>query len=439
MGFDHTRPFSEASIRDFIDALTLAQSWGCQRVFIADFFSGQPYVTTEEIVSNYLHNISQHVMREFFEQKGFKKVVEANVEDGNTTAAVMQDIEKDHGVFFKGYKNATVCYVGEDGEKLLVKISRYTASEMQYEISVAATRNNLLEEWFAYARKNNFYRGKKITGNCSFLDLKDVSWDDVILPAGTKNLLRTMANRTAKAEIYRKNGLSLKRGIMVKGNPGNGKTTSLRVVAKETTCSVIYVLPSHIRQTSDVTDVCKMAKDLAPTKLIFEDIDWLAEDRNSSGDPNKVIELMNQLDGIEGFDDVETWGSTNEPEKIEAAMKNRPGRFDRVISIDDPDEECRSEMLRRFTSKWVTMGLDIQRIVKFTDKLSGAHMADLCKTAALIAVDQDSLTEEQIIIVTNDHFDSAIKEVKDKNYSEYLKSKGKEKKMGFHNHPDDDD
>jgi hypothetical protein len=424
------KTFAACSLQEFTHSLILAQSWGRERVFIDEFFADQPFIITEEYVTIYQHHLYQYVWEKFFKDQNFKKIIETTFSPVGI-APIFEDIQCDLDKSFRAYKNAAVGYTATDGQKILASVQKHHGDEIVYKIYSSVERAGLLGDWAKLAREKNFYRGKKITAGCRFLDLKQLTWDDVILPAGTKKLLVSMVGRSDKADIYRANGLSLKRGVLMKGNPGTGKTTVLKIVAKATDCSVVYALPSHLTYPSDVKNVCQMARDLAPTKLLIEDLDHLAEDRES-GNAGRVIELMNQLSGIEDFDDVETWGTTNCPEKIEAAVKNRPGRFDRVIDLPNPEDEERRQMVLLFTKKWILEDVDIDKIVKQTNKLTGAHMNDLCQTAAGNAIEEESYGADKIAIVKGKHFRAALKEVKNKDYSAYLKAvDGGGKMRGF--------
>jgi len=432
--------FADAGLTDFTNALILAQSWGRERVFISQFFENQKYVTIEEYVTPYGHHTAQWVMEKYFNSLGMKKIVEQNIDRGHSQAAVYENIECDLEKTFKGYKHAVVGYEHpKDKSRTLVHIDKHTNDEIIYRVSTSPDRADLMKEWFNLSRADNLYKGKKITAGCSFLNLRDVSWDDVVLPDGTKNLLQSMVTHSIRnSDILLANKLSLKRGILMEGSAGNGKTTAVRVIVKELPEGMTAILaqPSHMQYSSDVRSVCQMAKDLAPCLLVIEDIDWIAEDREHSGDAGKLMELMNQMDGIEDFSNVISIGTTNSLDTIEKAIKNRPGRFDRVIKISNPDEDCRMKMLRLFTKHYTVLDdVDMSMLVKFTDKLSGAHMSDLCRTAVEKAIDEGSIhPETKIAILKKIHFDAAIAEVKNKDYSTYLRAKNgvDRQKMGFH-------
>ena len=431
----------DSTLMDYVHAQMHTQGWGRERAFISDYFNGQSYITVDQALSPYQHNLAQYVLKKFFEEvNGFTKILETNTDN---QAPTFEEIQTDLNQTFRGYSEAAIGYKTPDGDKVLVIIERQDERQVDYRVYSTENRGDLLKQWLALSLKDNYYRGKKINAAACFLDLSALTWDDVILPKKIVHLLKGIVTKAiSKQHLFIKNKIDLKQGVMLSGGPGNGKTTAIKVVAKEVppSVTVIYAQPSHLMMAKDVRSVCSMARDLSPAVLIIEDIDWIAEDRNT-GDAGRVIELMNQLDGLEEFNNVITIATTNDVDKIEKAVKNRPGRFDRVITIDNPDEDCRRRMLKLFTQHWVIdPDVDIEKVIKFTNELSGAHMRDLCKTAATKAIYDDSLTPEEIVIVKACHFEEAVAEVKNKDFATHMKQKGTDRKMGFNNYdPDDDD
>lgn len=207
-----------------------------------------------------------------------------------------------------------------------------------------------------------------------------------------------------------------------------GKSLLCKILCKELNTTILYVLPSHIKSLESVSKLCEMAKDLSPALMIIEDIDYIAEDREDLNSNWLVIELMNRMDGIVDFGDVVTLATTNLIDKVEKAIKNRPGRFDRVITINPPNEICREKMLKLFSKNFILEDVDFNKIVEKTDKMSGAYIKEVCKTAAMIAIQTGSINENQMAIVKHKHFTDALKEIKNKDYTAIVEPK---KFVGF--------
>ena len=390
----------------------------------------------------YSHNLLQFNMNDFLKLKGFSKVRDFSIKDEEfVTQSRKFQVQYDNDKFFDAYFEAYLFYEDKKGKKICIKVDkRYSQNTFYYEFFSTEEDCNLFLEWKEYSKENNFYKGKKLNADCSFLQLdNDIEWGDIILEESVKIIIQNNIEKLFNAsDILKKNAIQLKRGVILSGSPGVGKTLICKVLARELKTTVIYVLPSHIQSRNAISTICDMAKDLAPTLLILEDIDYIAEDRESQNGW-AVIDLMNKMDGLEGFDNVITLATTNLITKVENAIKNRPGRFDRVITLDIPSHKLKKQMLEKFTQNLILdPDVDFKQIVKETDDLSGAYIKDLCITAALVALYDNSLSKKQIIIVKQKHFQEALKEINDKDFSQASTNRSN-RPMGFGSDMDDEE
>lgn len=421
---------------------------------ITDFFAEQKFSKKAMgWLSGYTHSKLQWVMKEYFEEiLKAKKVKMSKLDYDSESQPVMADIECDLRKTFKVIDDASIFYILPDGKKIVVTISNdRDESTRHYMIYASSHDHNVAEQvteqltdiiskkWTELANEKNFYKGKKISCEGRFLDLSEVSWDDVIIPKKTLEVINNNVSNVLKDyEYLRKFSVPVKRGIILHGAPGTGKTQICRAIAKNAECSVLYALPKDFAPNrGGVQAVCNMAKDIAPCILIIEDIDWIAQDRHE-GNAGFIIELMNALDGIESFGDIITVGTTNHQDEIESAVKNRPGRFDRIIKIGKPTEQNRVKMLKAFTKTYLLdKDVDIESLSGLLENLSGAHIKDFCITAALFAVREKSFTaKEENLLIKNSHFQNALIEIKNKDFSSYQQVQQSENKvMGFNRTP----
>jgi len=408
-----------------------AESDGLEEIALVEFFgeNGEKF-SESHFISEYEHRKTQYAWKEFFESRGYKFEKHVNFGYMDVSPPVMTDMEISDGVFMKIYKSATIFFTKGE-EKLAIRIHRSQES-YSYSIHSSLETNSIFRDLEKFSNEKNLYRGKKINCDCGFLKLQEITWDDVILPTELINVIRANVDELfTLRDRLKKYGLSVKRGLILHGDPGTGKTNVCRCLAKDSSFSVLYALPTDFSpQRGGVRRICKMAQDLAPCLLIIEDIDWIAQDR-AVGNASFVMELMNQLDGIESFGDIITVGTTNALSTLEDAVKNRPGRFDRLIKVGKPDEDCRTRMIYTFTRNYVlSKDVDVKLLASVLDGLTGAHIRDLCITAALYAVKSNS-TEGEKLLLEKVHFESAVKEVKDKDYSSYMKLQGSKAAFGF--------
>ena len=381
----------------------------------------------------YRNGVLQYVLSDFLELKGYKILQTMSSAYADEEETKVAEIKCDVDETFNVYLDATIlCYNPENEGRICIEITldqhRGGVSLMIFFNDIA---KNFWSEWQEYGKKKNFYKGKKINAMCDFLELnKEITWEDVIVQDKIRNKIKqNVENLFTYIDILQKNKVTVKRGVILAGPPGVGKTLICKVLIQAIKdITVLYVLPSHLKSAMDVSMVCEMARDLSPTLMVIEDIDFLAESRNTNPFGGLTVELMNQMDGVESFDGVVTLATTNMPEKIEEAIKNRPGRFDRVIQVDLPDSKDRLKMLKKFTQRFILKDVDLESIAEECNDMSGAYIYNLCETAAICAVDENSIDKDEKIIINSKHLKEAIAEIKDKDFSQWANT---ERSGGF--------
>ncbi|KIY49385.1 P-loop containing nucleoside triphosphate hydrolase protein [Fistulina hepatica ATCC 64428] len=214
-----------------------------------------------------------------------------------------------------------------------------------------------------------------------FQSEQQADWKDVILKDEFKEKLQKDVYGFFTSEhIYKELAIPWKRGIMMYGPPGNGKTISLKVIMKE--CSDQGFTPLYVKSfTSYMGDEAAMeicfnkARQLSPCVLVLEDLDSLITDRNRSF-------FLNQLDGLQGNDGMLVIGTTNHLSKIDGSLTNRPSRFDRKFLFDNPDLDERM-LYAQYWQRKLENNTEIdfpdallQIIVDLTDKFSFAYLKE---------------------------------------------------------------
>ncbi|KAF7301826.1 ATP-dependent Zn protease [Mycena indigotica] len=172
-------------------------------------------------------------------------------------------------------------------------------------------------------------------------DIQSASWDDVILKEEFKTALKKDIYGFFKSEpIYKRYAIPWKRGIIMHGPPGNGKTISIKVVMK--TCEDLGFAPLYVKsfqswmgEEAAMLDVFSKARQLSPCVVVLEDLDALINDRNRSF-------FLNQLDGLQGNDGLLVVGTTNHFDRLDPGLSTRPSRFDRKYLFDDPSRDERA-------------------------------------------------------------------------------------------------
>lgn len=138
-------------------------------------------------------------------------------------------------------------------------------------------------------------------------------------------------------KFYDENKITYKRGIMLYGSPGNGKTTLIRSLVKKYDNVYSFIVDSKVCVNNSLIESIKYVSADKMKILILEDID-----RSES---YYLSSLLNVLDGVIKIDNFYIVATCNDLSKVDKALLNRPSRFDKIYIIEDPDEKQRKELL----------------------------------------------------------------------------------------------
>ncbi len=186
-----------------------------------------------------------------------------------------------------------------------------------------------------------------------------------------------------------------------------GKTTIGRIIcnkAKDST--VIWITPESIventgRILNSIKQLYKLADFVSPCVIILEDLDLFAQSREKGVGNLELGSLMNILDGVNTITNAVTLGTTNRLDCIEAALKNRPGRFDRIVEIPSLNEELRYKMFTDKLKKWNVSKKILKYIVERTDEWTGAENQEFINTLNLHFI-RDQKKSKRITIILVD-------------------------------------
>ncbi len=259
-----------------------------------------------------------------------------------------------------------------------------------------------------------------------FVEVPDATWDDVGgLAETTQRLRETVQWPLEHPEAFDRVTLRPAKGVLLYGPPGTGKTLLAKVVANEAQSNFISIkgpelLNKYVGESErGVRDVFEKARTNAPTVLFFDEIDAIAAERGGGSSDGGVGErvvsqLLTELDGLEELEDVVVIATTNRPDLLDNALM-RPGRFDRHIHVDAPDEDARRQIFAVHTrERPLAADVDLDVLAERTDGYVGADIEAVCREAATVAVRQHvdgPRTDPAQITLTASHFDAAIEEI----------------------------
>ncbi|MBI2666911.1 AAA family ATPase [Candidatus Woesearchaeota archaeon] len=250
------------------------------------------------------------------------------------------------------------------------------------------------------------------------VETPDVNWNDIGGLEEIKSQLKEAVEwPLKKPEVFERMGIRPPRGILLYGPPGTGKTLLAKAVAKESEANFILINgPSLLSKwvgesEKGLRDIFRKARQTAPTIIFFDEIDALFPRRYSGSDGSKVKEgmvnqLLAEMDGLEGLQDVVVIGATNRPDLIDPALL-RPGRFDRIILAPVQDEEGRKRILEIYLKKMpIASDVLAEELAKLTQGYVGADIEGLCREAAMVALRENDKAKE----VKKAHFKKALEQ-----------------------------
>lgn len=218
-------------------------------------------------------------------------------------------------------------------------------------------------------------------------------------------------------ELRRLYGKSLRGGLLLYGPPGCGKTFIARAVAGELGANFLSVSVNDVldmwigNSERNMHEVFETARRQAPCVVFLDELDALGAKRSRtqhSGMRNTVNQLLTELDGIDSAanEGVFVLAATNVPWDVDIALR-RPGRLDRTLLVLPPDAAAREAILRYHLRERPIEAVDLGRLVKATDGLSGADLAHVCESAAESALLDSARTGVIRMIGTKDLLDAA--------------------------------
>ncbi|MFO7772499.1 MAG: AAA family ATPase [Dehalococcoidia bacterium] len=271
------------------------------------------------------------------------------------------------------------------------------------------------------AEKENFYRGKKIefAGRIRFLNVAGKSWNAIILDRATKRELKAnTVEFLRRGKRWHGFGIPQKRGVLLAGEPGTGKTLICKALMTEAD-GITCITTSAYTLSADeyITDLYEMAQDLSPCIVFIEDIDLIGLNREEYHYQHgpALLSLLNVLDGVEEKREIVTVATTNNWEALDRAISHRPSRFDRVIKLSLPSLEERRELVGLLCQK-IPVAVPTQDYI--SSKAEGCTPAQLQEIVFGLAIeyrDESSQASSLLLDISRDDIDRAISKVNGRN------------------------
>ena len=297
----------------------------------------------------------------------------------------------------------------------------------------------LVGVWVYFMRQANSGNNKAMSFGKSRARLiennKKVTFADVAGCDESKQELEEIIDFLKDPAKFQRLGGKIPKGVLLVGPPGTGKTLLAKAVAGEANVPFFSISGSDFVEmfvgvgASRVRDMFAQAKKNAPCLLFIDEIDAVGRHRGAGlgGGNDEREQTLNQLlvemDGFDANENVILIAATNRPDVLDPALL-RPGRFDRQVTVANPDIKGREEILKVHVKKVpLAKDVDLSVIARGTPGFSGADLANLVNEAALLAARKNKRK------VTSKDFDDAKDKVLMGNERKSMAMDEKEKKL----------
>ena len=243
-------------------------------------------------------------------------------------------------------------------------------------------------------RMHDVFRGQVLSfttsehhgnGLVTFLPRPAIAPQDVVLPEGMlENIERHIVGIAEWSRDLLAAGQHLKRGLLLHGPPGTGKTHTIRYLTGRLTGTTIILLAG--RSIGFIDQAAALARRLQPSMLVLEDVDLVATDRDFTPDGNPLLfSLLDAMDGIGADADVTFALTTNRADILETALADRPGRVDLAIEIPRPDAWCRQRLLRVY-ARDLAIDADLADVVAGSEGVTASFIKELIRRTVLVSL-----------------------------------------------------
>jgi transitional endoplasmic reticulum ATPase len=234
-----------------------------------------------------------------------------------------------------------------------------------------------------------------------YIEIPTIHWTDIGgLNEAKQELIEAVEWPLKNDEVFTRLGIRPPKGILLYGPPGCGKTLLAKAVSTESEANFITIKGPEVfskwvgESEKAIREVFRKGRMAAPAVIFFDEIDSLVPRRGMGFGDSRVTErvisqLLTEMDGVLTLQDVVVIAATNRPDIVDPAIL-RPGRFDRLIYVSEPDEKSRLEIFKIYTKDMpLASDVSLEQLTATTKYYSGADIEAFCREAAMVTLRRD--------------------------------------------------
>ncbi|WP_435364917.1 proteasome-activating nucleotidase Pan2 [Haloarchaeobius sp. DYHT-AS-18] len=311
-----------------------------------------------------------------------------------------------------------------NNQEVLTDVSRRMAEELQAGDRVAVNDSFSIQTILA---NETDARAQAMEVDAS----PDVTYEDIGgIDEQVREVREAVEEPLIDPEKFEAVGIDPPSGVLLYGPPGTGKTMLAKAVANETDATFIKMAGSELVRkfigegSRLVRDLFELATEREPAIIFIDEIDAIASKRTeskTSGDAEvqrTMMQLLSEMDGFEARGNIRIIAATNRYDMLDRAIL-RPGRFDRLIEVPEPNGEGREQIFKIHTRNMnVSDDVDFGALADRTGGYSGAEIESVCTEAGMFAI-REGRTE-----VREMDFTEALDKIERDDGSDYVPSAG---------------
>jgi len=292
----------------------------------------------------------------------------------------------------------------KDSEALMDQIVSTSARDSVY-------RNAILEIGFQTASKDEYGDVEKAEQlRVTFKHLEPVADRDLIIDDDVRRILtRNVIDLHERRDVLKSIGVPIRRGVLLYGPPGTGKTYACRYLCgKLTDVTRILVTGSALLH---VGQVFQLARLLQPSIVFLEDVDLVFMSREINLYSSVLGELLDHMDGLRPFEDIGFELTTNAINRMEEAVRDRPGRISQCIRFGAPGAALRSRYLEHYLQRYDCSQVDHEGLVRDSEGATQAFLKEWVHRAVQVGSERMRGVGDRLNLTTAD-FEEALDEMK---------------------------